>query len=137
MNKPRKSYSTKKPPVPLESHSDIEEWINSVMPDLQPIVKRLDELICSNISGLQYSIKWGKVYYGLPESGWIIEMVAYDISVNVVFLAGAEFDPQPPLGNDKRARYIKFRTLEEIRRSEIEKWIQQAGGAAGWKGYTE
>jgi len=133
MKQQRNPYSNKKPPVPLENHSGIEDWIHSSMPNLQPIVKRLDKLICSNIPGLQYSIKWGKVYYGLPELGWIIEMVAYDISVNIVFLAGAKFDPQPPLGKDEQARYIKFKTLEEINRSEIEKWIQQAGRIAGWK----
>jgi len=103
------------------------------MPKLQPIVKRIDELICSSIPGLQYAIKWGKVYYGLQELGWIIEMGAYDISVNIVFLAGAKFDPQPPLGDDDQSRYIKLKTLEEMNRSEIEKWIQQAGRMAGWK----
>ncbi len=34
----------------------------------------------------------------MPELGWVIEMVAYDVSVNVVFLGGADFDPAPPLG---------------------------------------
>ena len=46
-----------------------------------PIVKRLDELICETIPGLHYAVKWKKAYYGLPELGWIIEMVAYDVSV--------------------------------------------------------
>jgi hypothetical protein len=68
------------------------------MPDLHPIGKRLDELIRETIPGLQYAVKWKKAYYGLPELGWIIEMVAYDVSVNVVFFGGAEFDPPPPLG---------------------------------------
>ena len=59
------------------------------MPELQPIVKRLDEMIRETLSGTQYAVKWKKAYYGLPELGWIIEMVAYDVSVNVVFLGGA------------------------------------------------
>jgi hypothetical protein len=75
----RKPDTARKPPVPSESHTDIEEWIRRVMPDLHPIVRRLDELICETIPGLQFAIKWKKAYYGVPELGWIIEMVAYDV----------------------------------------------------------
>ena len=92
MQKSRKPNSTRKPPVPADSHADIEDWIRRVMPDLHPIVERLDESIRETIPGLQYAVKWKKAYYGLPELGWIIEMVAYDVSVNVVFLGGAGFD---------------------------------------------
>ena len=113
--KPRNPITTRKPPVPSESHADIEDWIRRVMPDLHPIVKRLDGLICETISGLEYAVKWKKAYYGLPELGWIIEMVAYDVSVNVVFFGGADFDPPPPLGETDRSRYVKLTTrlLEE------------------------
>jgi hypothetical protein len=103
------------------------------MPDLHPIVKRLDELICEKIPGLQYAVKWKKAYYGLPELGWIIEMVAYDVSANVVFFGGAEFDPPPPLGTTERTRYVKVKTLEEGQGPEMHKWIEQAGRVSGWK----
>ncbi len=103
------------------------------MPDLHPIVKRLDEMIRETLDGLQYAVKWKKAYYGLQELGWVIEMVAYDVSVNVVFLGGAEFDSQPPLGDTDRSRYIKVTTLEEVQRPEMQKWIEQAGRVPGWK----
>ena len=67
---------------------------------MHPIVKRLDELICETIPGHQYAVKWRQAYYGLPEQGWIIEIA---VSVNVVFLGGAAFDPPPPLGPRIRA----------------------------------
>ena len=102
--KPRNPNTTRKPPVPSASHAEIEDWIRHVMPDLHPIVKQVDEVICETISELQYAIKWKKAYYGLPEQGWIVEMVAYDVSVNVVFFGGAEFDtPPPPEQPDGRA----------------------------------
>jgi hypothetical protein len=69
-----KPLSAKKPPEATNSHADIEAWIRRVMPDLSPIVKRLDELIRQTIPGLQYAVKWKKAYYGLPELGWVIEM---------------------------------------------------------------
>jgi hypothetical protein len=72
------------------------------MPHLQPIVQALDESIRATIPGLHYAVKWKRPYYGLPELGWIIELAAYDVSVNVVFLGGADFDShrhsEPPTG---------------------------------------
>ena len=111
--KPRNPNTTRKPPVPSVGHAEIEGWIRRVMPELHPIVTRLDELICETISGLQYAVKWKKAYYGLPELGWIIEMVAYDVSVNVVFFGGADFDFPPPLGTTDRSRYVKLTSLED------------------------
>jgi hypothetical protein len=125
--------STRKPPEPSESHAEIEQWMRSVMPDLHPIVQWLDELIRETIPGLQYAIKWKKAYYGLPERGWIIEMVAYDVSVNVVFLGGAEFGAPPPLGDTDRSRYVKVTTLEEAQRPEMHEWVEQAGRVSGWR----
>ena len=103
------------------------------MPDLHPIVKRLDELISETIPQLQYAIKWKGAYYGLSDQGWIIEMVAYDVSVNVVFFGGAEFDPPPPLGTTDRSRYVKLRTLDEAQEPAMHNWIEQAGRVPGWK----
>jgi hypothetical protein len=70
---------------------------------------------------------------GLPEQGWIIEFVAYDVSANVVFFGGANFDPPPPLGTVGRSRYVKLKTLEEAQAPVMRKWIQQAGRVRGWK----
>lgn len=133
MAKPRKPDSTRKPPVPSDSHADIDDWIRRLMPDLHPIVKRLDETIRATVPACQYAVKWKKAYYGLPDLGWIIEMVAYDVSVNLVFFGGAEFDPPPPLGDTGRSRYVKVRTLEEAQDPAIRTWIEQARQVPGWK----
>jgi hypothetical protein len=103
------------------------------VPDLQPIVKRLDELIRATVPGLDYAIKWKRAYYGLPELGWIVEIAPYDVSVNVVFLGGADFESPPPLGTTDRTRYIKVTSLEEAQRPELLRWIEQAGRTPGWK----
>lgn len=132
-SKAKGSSTTRKPPEPTDSHAEIEDWMGRVMPDLQPIVQRLDELIRETIPGLQYAIKWKKAYYGLPDLGWIIEMVAYDVSVNVVFFGGAEFDPPPPLGDTDRSRYIKVKTLDEAQDPSMRNWIEQAGRIPGWQ----
>jgi hypothetical protein len=132
MEKSRTGTSTRKPPLPSDSHADIDDWMRRVMPDLQPIVKRLDEMIREAHPGAQYAVKWKKAYYGLPERGWIIEMVAYDVSVNVVFFGGADFDDPPPLGTTDRSRYIKLKSVDELEDPNLEKWIEDAGRYAGW-----
>ena len=101
------------------------------MPDLQPIVRYLDDLIRRTLPGLQFAIKWKKAYYGLPDRGWIIEMVSYDVSVNIVFLAGADFDDPPPDGTG-RSRYLKVKSLDEAKTPAMQKWIEQSGETDGW-----
>src|SRR5262245_24594704 len=133
MKRPPKPLATRKPPVPSESHADIDTWMRRVMPDLHPIVEVLDESIRETIWGLRYAVKWKRAYYGLQDLGWIIEMVAYDVSVNVVFFGGAEFDPPPPFGSTDRTRYAKVRTLQEAHGAEMRVWIEQAGRVPGWR----
>jgi hypothetical protein len=133
MPKAIKGNAGRKPPEPAGDHSDIDDWRGRLMPDLQPIVKRLDESIRATIPGLDYAVKWKRAYYGLTELGWIIEIAAYDVSVNVVFLGGADFGSPPPLGTTDRTRYIKVTSLEEVQSQELQNWIEQAGGSPGWK----
>jgi hypothetical protein len=133
MPKSRKPNATRKPPDPSTSHAEIEDWMRSVMPDLQPIVQSLDQLIRSTIPELQFALKWKQAFYGLAETGWIIQMVAYDVSVNVVFLGGADFASPPPLGETDRSRYVKVTTLEEAQRPEMREWVEQAADIAGWQ----
>jgi hypothetical protein len=126
-----KADSSRKPPAPADSHQEIDDWRRRVMPDLQPVVTRLDELIREELDDLQYALKWKKAYYGSSGLGWVIELVAYDVSVNIVFLGGADFDAPPPLGSG-RSRYIKLKSLDEVEQPEVREWIRQAGGAPGW-----
>ena len=133
MDKARKSQSTRKPPEPAESHGVIDDWMGSQMPDLQPIVKGLDRLIRDTLTDLQYAVKWKKAYYGVPKQGWVIEMVAYDVSVNVVFFGGAEFDQPPPQGDSDRSRYLKVKSWDEVDQAEMKEWIRQAGSVPGWE----
>ena len=132
MKKSPAGESTRKPPLPSDSHDDIDDWMRRVMPDLHPIVARVDALIRETIPDAQYAVKWKKAHYGRPEQGWIIELVAYDVSVNVVFFAGAELEPEPPMGSG-RSRYIKLTSLDEVDRPELRTWIEQAGRVAGWQ----
>jgi hypothetical protein len=133
MPKAIKGNAGRKPPAPSASHSDIDDWLPRLMPQLQPIVTGLDDSIRAAVPDLAYAVKWKRAYYGLADLGWIIELAAYDVSVNVVFLGGADFTPPPPLGTTDRTRYVKVTNLEEAHRPELQNWIEQAGHTPGWK----
>ncbi len=132
MPKTVKGNAGRKPPEPSARHSEIDEWFRLLVPHLQPIVKGLDKSIRAEVTGLRYAVKYKRAFYGLPQNGWIIELAPYDVSVNVVFLGGADFDPPPPLGNTDRTRYVKVTSLEETKGPELREWIKQAGRTPGW-----
>jgi hypothetical protein len=51
-----KGNAGRKPPEPSGDHSTIDEWSRRLMPDLQPIVQRLDTLIRAAIPDLHYAV---------------------------------------------------------------------------------
>jgi hypothetical protein len=132
MNRTPKPLSTRKPPEPAESHAVIDDWMKRGMPDLLPIVQHVDKLIRDALPAPQFAIKWKKAYYGTPEHGWVIELVSYDVSVNVVFLKGEDLTPQPPLGAGE-SRYVKLTSLQEAEAPELRDWIEQAAKRPGWR----
>jgi hypothetical protein len=132
MPKDFKGNAGRKPPEPIRNHDDIDVWIRRQMPDLQEIILRLDTLIRKTHSPLNYAVSRKRAYYGLSDFGWIIELAAYDVSVNVVFLGGADFSPPPPLGTADRTRYIKVTSVADTELPELLEWIKQAGRVPGW-----
>jgi hypothetical protein len=134
MDKHRKPLSTKKPPIALKDHKVIEDWMaNRIMPGMQSMIKKIDSVIHDSIPNLHYAIKWGNAYYGTSELGWLIEVAAYDVSANIVFLNGAAFAPQPPLGAGGETRYIKLKTIDELDDKSVIGFIKQSGSMDGWK----
>ena len=125
-----KPLSTKKPPAPDENHELIEKWVANAKPALNPVVSELDKLIRQQLKDPRYAIKWGKAYYGSIKFGWCIELVAYDVSVNVVFLNGSQLDKPPELGDE--TRYVKIRNLEEVQSAQVLEWIEQSCQMSGW-----
>jgi hypothetical protein len=133
MPKVIKGNSRRRPPEPSAEHSDVEQWCRRLVPDLQPIVTALDETIREVVPEVHYAVKFKRAFYGLPDLGWIIEIAPYDVSVNVMFLGGADFESPPPLGTVDRTRYVKVTTLDETQGSELSDWIEQAASTPGWK----
>lgn len=128
--KSHKPLSSKKPPQPTEDYELISNWIADAKPSLNPILKEVDKLIRGQIKDPRYAIKWGKAYYGSPAHGWVIEVVAYDVSVNVVFLNGRKLTSPPELGDE--TRYVKISEISELETAQLQEWITQSCNTAGW-----
>ena len=103
------------------------------MPGLVPVVRGIDELICSLLPDPQFALKWSKAHYGLAELGWLVEFAAYHSSANVVFFAGADLSPPPPLGTVGTARYAKLHRLEDLQDPQLANWIEQVAPLPGWR----
>lgn len=125
--------NSRRTPPEAAAHSDIEQWLGRLMPNLQPIVRDLDEIICAEIPDLIYAVKYKRAFYGQPELGWLMELAPYDVSANVLFLGGADFDVPPPLGSVGRTRYVKIKSAADVQQPELLEWIKQAGRTPGWK----
>lgn len=125
-----KPLSTKKPPVPETGHGRIEAWIANAKPAMNPIVSELDKLVREHLEDPRYAVKWGKAFYGSARLGWCVELAAYHVSVNVVFLNGSRLDKPPELGEE--TRYVKITTLEEARSARVTEWTRQACRMSGW-----
>jgi hypothetical protein len=69
MPKAIKGNAGRKPPEPSADHSDIEEWCRHLMPDLQPIVRGLDELIRATVPDLDYAVIGRGGTTGYQDSG--------------------------------------------------------------------
>lgn len=128
--KHHKPLSTKKPPIPDEHHEHIEMWIADAKPAINPIVSELDRLIRQHLEDPRFAIKWGKAYYGSTQFGWCIELAAYHVSANIVFLNGRNLDTPPELGDE--TPYVKIRTIEEAQSAKVRDWIKQSCQTPGW-----
>jgi len=132
MAKPLKNPTPRTPDTAGPDHSVIDACLQRVMPDLEPALRMIDAIIREEHPDVQFAVKWRRPYYWLEDRGWIIELAPYEVSFNIVFYGGADFDAPPPLGDCGRSRYVKLRSLAEADSDEVRDWIRQAGQVEGW-----
>lgn len=128
--KSRKPLSTKIPPKAGEDYQLIQDWIADARPAVTPLLEALDELIRQQLPDPRYAIKWSSAFYGSPSLGWCIELTAYNVSVNIVFLNGSRLSTPPELGDE--TRYVKLKNLSELDSPQLHEWIKESCGMPGW-----
>ena len=138
----RKTAQKKAPPKRRASKSSrmaravgrpaIEEWLGRVKPGMQPLVRRMDQLIMKAMPDAVCAVKWGVPFYGLPGQGWIAAINSFKAHAKLLFFAGGKLKPRLPAGKGNNA--IDFHSDEELRREEkqVKAWLQQAKKLPGW-----
>jgi hypothetical protein len=115
-----------------EGHAAIVVWLGRVKPELQPVVRRLDQLIMEAMPKAVCAVKWGVPFYGLPDKGWIAAVNSFKAHVKLLFFGGSALKPALPTGKGNNA--IDFHSVEELRLNEkqVKTWLQQAKKLPGW-----
>lgn len=116
-----------------EGHPAIEEWMERVKPELQPLVRRLDRLILEAMPDAVCAVKWGVPFYGLAGQGWITAINSFKAHVKLLFFKGGDLKPVLPAG--KKHNAIDFHSDEELDENEkqVKAWLRQAKKLPGWK----
>ena len=115
-----------------EGHVAIAAWLGRVKPELQPLARRIDQLIMVAMPDTVCAVKWGVPFYGLPGRGWVAAISSFKAHVKLLFFAGNKLRPALPTGKGNNA--IDFHSDEELRRNEkqVKSWLQQAKEITGW-----
>lgn len=115
-----------------EGHSAIEVWLGRVKTEMQPLVRRLDQLILDAMPNAVCAVKWGVPFYGLPGQGWITAINSFKAHVKLLFFKGGDLKPALPAGKGRNA--IDFRSEEDLRLGEkqVKAWLRQAKKLPGW-----
>ena len=115
-----------------EGRPAIEKWLGRVKPGMNPIARRIDQLIMEAIPGAVCAVKWGVPFYGLPGQGWIAAINSFKAHTKLLFFAGKNLKPTLPTGKGNNA--IDFHSEEELLREErrVKDWLKQAKKLPGW-----
>lgn len=115
-----------------DGHSAIEVRLEHVKPELQPLVRRLDQLIMEAMPDAVCAVKWGVPFYGLAGQGWIVAINSFKAHVKLLFFGGSALKPMLPAG--KKHNAVDFYSDEELDQNErqVKAWLRQAKKLPGW-----
>ena len=113
-----------------DGRRSFEGWLDGVKPELQPLGRRLDQLILEAMPDAVCAVKWNVPFYGLPGQGWIAALNSFKAHVKLLFFAGNALKPMPPAGKGHSNRLSLERGTR--REQEAGQGVAEAGkGAPG------
>lgn len=115
-----------------EGDAAVRAWIQGVDARHRPVVERLDALIAEVVPDVKRSVKWSMPMYGREGMGIFAHVGAFKEHVRLGFFAGAELQPQPPMGESKGMRSVHLRGMGDFDEPRFRAWIQQAASIKGW-----
>jgi len=103
-------------------------YIASLPQPQRRIAERIDALAAAQLSDLRRAVKWGMAYYGV-DGGWCFSSGAFVGHVKLMFIRGAELEPEPPvtpIGMGKSTRGVELASVEDLDERLVASWMRQA-----------
>jgi hypothetical protein len=103
-------------------------YIASLPQPQRGIAERIDALAATTLPGLRRAVKWGMAYYGV-DGGWCFTSGAFVGHLKLMFIRGAELEPEPPvtpIGMGRQTRGVELASVDDLDERQIASWIQQA-----------
>jgi len=113
--------------------------MDHVPAEQQRLVRHLDRLILQAVPDAVCAVKFrkpsnplGVPFYGLQGGGWIASVNSLKGRVRLIFFAGLDLKPMPPLAAPPKARGIDYASDDEVDEKQFKSWLQQAKKLPGW-----
>lgn len=109
----------------------VQQYISAMPGWKRDVGRRLDELICSAVPGVQKAVRWNSPMYGIKGRGWFVSFHVFSKYVKITFFNGTSLQPVPPGGSAKEARWLDIYegSLDE---PQVVEWVRQAAKLPGW-----
>jgi hypothetical protein len=111
----------------------IDGFLARQPPQLRAILQRLRQLVEKAAPDAMASLKWGMPVYTLGHT-MMCALAGFKSHVNLILSGppGAFDDPDGLLeGEGKTGRHLKVRSVDEIPREAVHRWLRTAAGIAG------
>jgi hypothetical protein len=111
-----------------EGDAPVVAYIASLPEPQRGIAERVDAIAARTLPGLRRAVKWGMAYYGV-DGGWCFTSGAFVGHVKVMFMRGADLDPEPkvkPVAMGRNTRGVELASLDAIDERQLASWMEQA-----------
>jgi hypothetical protein len=111
-----------------EGDAPVFAYIASLPQPQRGVAERIDALAARTIPDLQRAVKWGMAYYGVG-GGWCFSSGAFVGHVKLMFIRGAELEPEPPVtpvGMGKSTRGVELSSVDDLDERLAASWMKQA-----------
>lgn len=120
-----------------DGDAPVQAYIDAMPGWKRDIGRRLDALIVRTVPGVRKAVRWNSPFYGTERYGWFLNVHCVTKYVKVAFFAGSSLSPLPPVASkNEGTRYVHLYEGDPFDERLLERWIKQAAGRPGWKGFT-
>jgi hypothetical protein len=96
------------------------------------VVRLLDSIIVDTVPNVRKAVRWNSPFYGMEGDGWFVSFHCMSGYVKVVFFAGDELSPPPPVNSKQQGvRYLHVSDVEPFDQVQFAAWVAQASAIPG------